>query len=110
MFVALPPPQHNHLWPTSILKEKRTFRFQMRGQAIVTNVERDMHMVDDLLALKEEVDSVVSESFGRSEKFRNATKDAFEAFINKRQNKPAECVGALDIMLIRLLFIGSFWR
>jgi hypothetical protein len=52
-------------------------------------------MVDDLLALKNDVDTVVSESFGKSEKFRNATKDAFEAFINKRQNKPAECIGVI---------------
>jgi hypothetical protein len=68
---------------------------QLRGEAIVTNMERDPYMVDDLLALKNDVDTVVSESFGKSEKFRNATKDAFEAFINKRQNKPAECIGVI---------------
>lgn len=66
---------------------------QARGEAIVVNQERDAHMVDDLLVLKEDVEAVLTESFGRSDKFKNATKEAFETFINKRQNKPAECIG-----------------
>lgn len=55
--------------------------------------DRDAYMVTDLLALKEEADTVLAESFGKSEKFKNGIKDAFEAFINQRPNKPAELIG-----------------
>lgn len=80
----------------------------MRGEAIVTNVERDAHMVEDLLELKAEVDIVLVESFSNSEKFKNAVKDAFEAFINRRPNKPAECIGKLPNTIPVNVIILSF--
>lgn len=69
----------------------------------MVNQERDAHMVDDLLVLKEDVEAVLTESFGRSDKFKNATKDAFETFINKRQNKPAECIGVCCVPVLNML-------
>lgn len=63
-----------------------------RGTLIVTNVERDKTMVQDLLEFKERMDKVVSECFQNQEKFINSLKEAFESFINKRPNKPAELI------------------
>lgn len=50
-------------------------------------------MVQDLLDFKEKMDNVVQSCFARNEAFINAMKEAFETFINKRPNKPAELIG-----------------
>lgn len=65
---------------------------KQRGQVIVLNVDRDKTMVQDLLVFKERMDSVVNECFQRQERFVNSLKEAFEYFINKRPNKPAELI------------------
>ena len=49
-------------------------------------------MVERLLAFKARLDEVLEVAFGRSEALGHAQKDAFEGFINARQNKPAELV------------------
>lgn len=50
-------------------------------------------MVQDLLDFKDKMDNVAHCCFARSEGFINAMKEAFETFINKRPNKPAELIG-----------------
>jgi cullin-4 len=47
-------------------------------------------MVQELLDFKDKLDEVASQAFQHSEKFVNALKESFEAFVNKRLNKPAE--------------------
>lgn len=52
--------------------------------------EKDDSMVDDLLSYKEKLDSIIKYSFNDNNDFKNALKDAFSVFINKRQDRPAE--------------------
>lgn len=47
-------------------------------------------MVASLLAMKAAMDDVMAEAFQRDENFGNTLKEAFEQFINQRQNKCAQ--------------------
>lgn len=60
------------------------------GGAVVSDVERDKTMIEDLLGLKEKVDLLVVRSFEDEPMFVRAVKDGFEHAVNRRQNKPAE--------------------
>ncbi|XP_056151273.1 cullin-4B [Lampris incognitus] len=62
------------------------------GSTIVINPEKDKTMVQELLDFKDKVDHIIDVCFMRNEKFVNAMKEAFETFINKRPNKPAELI------------------
>uniref|UniRef100_A0A8D0D303 Cullin 4A n=1 Tax=Sander lucioperca TaxID=283035 RepID=A0A8D0D303_SANLU len=62
------------------------------GGEIVCTPEKDKDMVQDLLDFKDKMDNVAQSCFTRNEGFINAMKEAFEAFINKRPNKPAELI------------------
>nr|XP_057932576.1 cullin-4B [Doryrhamphus excisus] len=62
------------------------------GSTIVINPEKDKTMVQELLDFKDKVDHIVDVCFMKNEKFVNAMKEAFETFINKRPNKPAELI------------------
>lgn len=53
-------------------------------------------MVQDLLEFKDRVDHVVEVCFQRNERFVNLMKESFEAFINRRPNKPAELIGTRE--------------
>ena len=55
--------------------------------------EKDKDMVQELLDFKDKMDNVAQGCFNRNESFINAMKEAFESFINKRPNKPAELIG-----------------
>lgn len=55
--------------------------------------EKDKDMVQELLDFKDKMDNVAHRCFQRNETFVNAMKEAFESFINKRPNKPAELIG-----------------
>ena len=50
-------------------------------------VWQDKEMVSALLELKASLDTIWADAFGRNEAFANALKEAFELFINQRQNK-----------------------
>lgn len=50
-------------------------------------------MVQELLDFKDKMDNIVNTCFHKNEKFGNSLKEAFEAFINQRANKPAELIG-----------------
>uniref|UniRef100_A0A8I3PF09 Cullin family profile domain-containing protein n=1 Tax=Canis lupus familiaris TaxID=9615 RepID=A0A8I3PF09_CANLF len=60
------------------------------GNSIVTNPVKDKTMVQELLDFKDKIDFIIATSFLKNEKFIVAMKDAFETFINKRSNKPAQ--------------------
>ncbi|XP_028975198.1 cullin-4B isoform X3 [Esox lucius] len=62
------------------------------GSTIVINPEKDKTMVQELLDFKDKVDHIIDTCFMKNEKFVNAMKEAFETFINKRPNKPAELI------------------
>ncbi|XP_038020461.1 cullin-4B [Motacilla alba alba] len=62
------------------------------GSTIVINPEKDKTMVQELLDFKDKVDHIIDVCFLKNEKFVNAMKEAFETFINKRPNKPAELI------------------
>ena len=49
-------------------------------------------MVQELLDFKEKLDLVMVSCFGSNEQFIVSMKEAFESFINIRQNKPAELI------------------
>ncbi|XP_072251514.1 cullin-4B [Leuresthes tenuis] len=62
------------------------------GSTIVINSEKDKTMVQELLDFKDKVDHIIDVCFLKNERFVNAMKEAFETFINKRPNKPAELI------------------
>ncbi|XP_036413366.1 cullin-4A [Colossoma macropomum] len=62
------------------------------GGEIVGSPEKDKDMVQELLDFKDKMDNVTHRCFQRNETFINAMKEAFESFINKRPNKPAELI------------------
>ncbi|XP_048396253.2 cullin-4A-like isoform X1 [Stegostoma tigrinum] len=62
------------------------------GSMIVVNPEKDKTMVEELLDFKDKIDRVIEVCFLKNEKFVNTMKEAFETFINKRPNKPAELI------------------
>ena len=70
------------------------------GVEIVTNEERQGEMVQDLLSFKARLDTLLEQAMDGCETLAHALKDAFEALINVRQNKPAELIAKyIDAML-----------
>ena len=62
------------------------------GAAVVKDEDNDAHMVQHLLDMKVAAAEVVAGAFGGGEVFNNAMKEAFESFVNCRQNRPAELI------------------
>jgi cullin 4 len=60
------------------------------GEKIVNAKDQDKHMVQSLLDLKDKLDAILLKAFNKEESFTYALKNAFEYFINIRQNRPAE--------------------
>lgn len=78
-----------------------SFPVQAFGSTIVINPEKDKTMVQELLDFKDKVDYIIDVCFMKNDKFVNAMKEAFETFINKRPNKPAELIGCyLNVLLL----------
>eukprot|EP00871_Galdieria_phlegrea_P005046 jgi/Galph1/5542/GphlegSOOS_G4136.1 len=80
------------------------------GAQIIQDPEKDNQLVQLILDLKDKVDSIVHTSFEGNEPFQYAVKEAFESFVNMRQNKPAELIaknwkGTLDKVLQFFRFI-----
>lgn len=68
------------------------YLLQKSGSAIVKDESRDTTMVQSLLDYKKKIDAVLSDSFDHNSQFVNSMREAFESFINSRQNKPAELI------------------
>jgi len=62
------------------------------GLEKVMDTEKDDNLVQDLLDYKAKLDEVLLTAFQGTEEFSHSLKEAFEHFINSRQNKPAELV------------------
>uniref|UniRef100_A0A2P2I2X4 Cullin-4 n=1 Tax=Hirondellea gigas TaxID=1518452 RepID=A0A2P2I2X4_9CRUS len=62
------------------------------GKTIVNEPEKDKMMVQELLNFKDRLNEMVVKCCNSNEKFLQATKEAFESFINTRLNKPAELI------------------
>jgi cullin-4 len=77
-------------------QERLRFAFaahvKKQGAMLVKDEENDTDMVQNLLDMKERLDSVVADAFNEAEMFSNALKESFESFINCRQNRPAELI------------------
>ena len=76
----------------SELKVKVCDYVKKRGGVIVVNPEKYKTMVQELLEFKDRLDHIMAECFEGNEAFIVSMKEAFEAFINRRQNKPAELI------------------
>jgi cullin-4 len=62
------------------------------GTAMVSDPERERALVQELLQFKEKLDRILSCAFCSNEQFSHSLKEAFESFINVRQNRAAELV------------------
>ncbi|TWW55231.1 Cullin-4B [Takifugu flavidus] len=88
-----PPPPPLPSWPSAAGSIFRSLALlKAFGSTIVINPEKDKTMVQELLDFKDKVDCIIDICFMKNEKFVNAMKEAFETFINKRPNKPAELI------------------
>uniref|UniRef100_A0A671KIA7 Cullin-4A n=1 Tax=Sinocyclocheilus anshuiensis TaxID=1608454 RepID=A0A671KIA7_9TELE len=76
---------------TALLQAWRDYIKSFGGE-IVSSPEKDKEMVQELLDFKDKMDHVTQRCFQRNDTFINAMKEAFESFINKRPNKPAELI------------------
>lgn len=72
------------------LKDAWNKHLKKRGSEIVLDEQRDDEMIPSLLKFKRTLDDILLRSFEKQEDFVYAQKDAFEYFINVRQNTPAE--------------------
>ncbi|CAI2167115.1 6046_t:CDS:10 [Funneliformis geosporum] len=72
------------------------------GSGIVNNIYHESTMVEDLLALKKKMDSIVAISFDGNYNFAHTVKESFEVFINQRQNKPAELIAKYVDLKLKL--------
>ena len=62
------------------------------GTALVADVEKERTLVQELLAFKEKLDAILHQAFAANEQFGHSLKEAFETFINGRNNRAAELV------------------
>ena len=70
------------------------------GTGLVGNEEKEQSMVVDLLAFKSTLDSLLHTSLASSPSFLHSLKLSFDAFLNSRENKPAEMIAKyLDHLL-----------
>lgn len=60
------------------------------GMVRVADTSRDDTLIADLLDMRGRLDQLLERSFANDEAYVHAVRDAFEAFIDSRQNRPAE--------------------
>jgi cullin-4 len=65
------------------------------------NEAKDKEMIVNLLELRKKMVDIVEQSFGGSRSFRDGIKEAFDSFINSRQNKPAEMLAKYMSAVLR---------
>ncbi|KAI8921457.1 Cullin family-domain-containing protein [Entophlyctis helioformis] len=85
------------------LKRRVSEFIKSKGVLLVKDPARDKSMVADLLKFKSKLDELLKQAFRGAESFDHAIKEAFENFINQRQNKPAEMIAKyIDELLKRV--------
>ena len=62
------------------------------GTEMVADPDRERALVQELLEFKERLDRVLAEAFHANEQFGHSLKEAFETFINGRNNRAAELI------------------
>jgi len=62
------------------------------GSAMVEDTDKEATFVDDLLLFRAKLENILVTSFDNNQDFGYALKEAFEFFINKKVNKPAELI------------------
>ncbi|GAA5969499.1 hypothetical protein JCM11641_008134 [Rhodosporidiobolus odoratus] len=60
------------------------------GLSLVQDTSQDAQMVPNLIAFRHKAQALVKECFQADEDFRGSVNSAFQFFVNKRENKPAE--------------------
>ncbi|BGP57050.1 hypothetical protein JCM8202v2_004688 [Rhodotorula sphaerocarpa] len=75
---------------TETLRKAFLEHIKATGLAIVQDSSQDAHMVDNLIALRHRAIEFVDACFSKDMEFHGAINSAYEFFINKRENKPAE--------------------
>lgn len=102
-------PKIKLIWNTYIKVRDKLFflTLKKRGTALITDEENDKSMIEQLLKFKEKLDNILKNSFQQNEELLYSQKEAFEYFINQRQNVPAEMLAKfLDSKVsIRFLFL-----
>ena len=73
---------------------------QKHGATLVLDESKESVMVDEVLVFKARMDEHVRDAFSGSDLFAQTVKDAFESFINRRANKPAELIGTRLVHLV----------
>jgi len=71
------------------------------GSTIVQNQAEEKEMVPNLLKLRRNVDSLLSSAMEGNTEFERGVLDAFEFFINSRENRPAELIARFIDMQMR---------
>lgn len=75
---------------TQKLKTFWNAHIKKRGIALITDQQKDKTMIEELLQFKENSDNILKLAFQSNNDFLYSQKEAFEHFINHRQNAPAE--------------------
>jgi hypothetical protein len=81
---------------TSCIRRLTRYCMQSTGLKLVSDPSQDEQMIPSLLAFKKRIDAILKGPFVGDTEFGHTGKDAFEWFINKRQNKPAEMIGEVS--------------
>lgn len=78
----------------ALKKMKQTLSIYTKrfGTQIVSNTHESSkkEMVPQLLKFKKDMDRILCEAFRKDEDFDRSVRDAFDSFINSRENRPAE--------------------
>ncbi|CAM9609123.1 unnamed protein product [Ectocarpus sp. 13 AM-2016] len=82
------------------LKAAMTAYVQSKGLYIVHDKDNDKQMISNLLAFRAKLDECISTACDGNESYRYKLKEAWEAFLNARHNRPAELMAKfLDVKL-----------
>ncbi|PJF18515.1 putative cullin [Paramicrosporidium saccamoebae] len=63
-----------------------------RGSALVNDTSKDELLIGELVDFKDNLNSILVDSFQENVLFADAIKEAFESFMNSRQSRPAELI------------------
>lgn len=99
------------------LKKSWNTYIKNRGTTMITDESKDETLIDELLNFKRKLMTILEYAFDKNDEFSYALKEAFEHFINTRQNAPPQLLatylddklrnvskgGVSDIELDRLL-------
>lgn len=71
------------------------------GSVIISKLDNDKNMIQELLDFKTKVDAIVTGPFQNNQGLQEIVRYAFSQFINRRQNKPAELLAKYVDTILR---------